>query len=67
MVALLEPAVVERDTTLETLLQTPAGRRMMTCIQCGTCGGTCPYGEHMDFSPRRVINMLLRGFIDEVI
>ncbi len=67
MVALLEPGVVDRTTTLETLFQTPAGRRMMTCIQCGTCGGTCPYGEHMDFSPRLVINMLRRGFIDEVI
>ncbi len=67
MVALLEPAVVDKTTTLETLLQTPAGRRMMTCIQCGTCGGTCPYGDYMEFSPRRVISMLRRGFIDEVI
>ena len=67
MVALLEPAVVDKATTLETLLQTPAGKRMMTCIQCGTCAGTCPYGEYMDFSPRRVINMLRGGFIDEVI
>ncbi len=51
MVALLEPAVVDRTTTLETLLKTPAGKRMMTCIQCGTCAGTCPYGDSMDFSP----------------
>ena len=67
MVALSEPAVVERTTTLETLLETPAGKRMMTCIQCGTCAGTCPYGEHMDFAPRLVINMLRGGFLDEVI
>lgn len=67
MVALLEPTVVDRSTTLETLLQTPAGRRMMTCIQCGTCAGTCPYGDAMEFSPRLVINMLRGGFIDEVI
>jgi dimethylglycine catabolism B len=67
MVAQSEPAVVDRTTTLETLLQTPSGRRMMSCIQCGTCAGTCPYGEHMDFSPRMVINMLRGGFIDEVI
>ena len=67
MVALLEPNVVDRTTTLDTLLQTPAGKRMMTCIQCGTCAGTCPYGEYMDFAPRLVINMLRGGFIDEVI
>jgi len=67
MVALLEPAVVDKATTLETLFQTPAGKRMLTCIQCGTCAGTCPYGEYMDFAPRLVINMLRGGFIDEVI
>lgn len=67
MVTLLEPTVVDRATTLETLLQTPAGKRMLTCIQCGTCAGTCPYGDYMEFSPRLVINMLRHGFIDEVI
>ena len=67
MIALLEPAVVDKATTLETLLETPAGKRMMTCIQCGTCAGTCPYGDHMDFAPRLVINMLRGGFLDEVI
>ncbi len=67
MVAQLDTTVVDRSTTLETLLQTPAGKRMLTCIQCGTCAGTCPYGDHMEFSPRLVINMLRRGFLDEVI
>ena len=55
------------DTTLETLLATPEGHRIMSCIQCGTCAGACPYGEHMDYPPRLVIDMLWRGLIDEVI
>lgn len=67
MISSFEPGVVDKTTTLESLLQTPAGQRMMSCIQCGTCAGTCPYGEHMEFSPRRIINMLRGGFIDEVI
>ncbi|MDH7501971.1 MAG: (Fe-S)-binding protein [Verrucomicrobiota bacterium] len=67
MAGVAEAAVVDRTTTLQTLLDTPAGRRMLTCIQCGTCAGTCPYGDYMEFSPRLVINMLRRGFIDEVI
>lgn len=66
MVHMLEPEALERGTTLDTLLATPEGKRILTCIQCGTCAGTCPYGEHMDFPPRRIINMLRRGFIDEV-
>ena len=30
----------------------PEGERILSCIQCGTCSGTCPYGEHMEFTPR---------------
>jgi len=66
MLAVVEPDVCERNTTLETLLGTPEGRRILTCIQCGICCGTCPYGEHMQYPPRRIINMLRRGLIEEV-
>jgi Fe-S oxidoreductase len=66
MVATLEPEVCARDTTLDTILATPEGRRILACIQCGTCSGTCPYGEHMDYTPRRIINLLRRGRIQEV-
>ena len=66
--ALAERAVTcPTDTTLETLLATPEGRQIMTCIQCGTCAGACPYGEYMEYPPRAVINMLRRGLLDEVI
>ena len=66
MAVMLEPELEHKGTTLETLLQTPDGKRILTCIQCGTCAGTCPYGEYMDFPPRRIINMLRRGRIEEV-
>jgi dimethylglycine catabolism B len=66
MAVMLEPELEQKGATLETLLQTPDGKRILTCIQCGTCAGTCPYGEYMDFPPRRIINMLRRGRIEEV-
>jgi Fe-S oxidoreductase len=66
MAVLLEPELEQKGSTLETLLQTPDGKRILTCIQCGTCAGTCPYGEYMEFPPRRIINMLRRGRIEEV-
>ncbi len=53
-------------TSLETLLSTPEGRRVLTCIQCGTCAGTCPYGDVMDYPPRRIIAMLRAGMIEKV-
>jgi Fe-S oxidoreductase len=54
------------EITLENLMQFPEGRRVLTCIQCGTCAGTCPYGEVMDYPPRRIIAQLRAGHIEEV-
>jgi Fe-S oxidoreductase len=62
------PAVVTPtyDVTLENLFEHPEGRRVLTCIQCGMCAGTCPYGEVMDYPPRRIINMLRAGELEKV-
>ena len=65
-VTMLEPEIEEKNATLETVIGTPEGKRILSCMQCGMCAGTCPYGEHMDYPPRRIINMLRRGFIEEV-
>ena len=53
--------------TLDGLLASPEGRPILSCIQCGTCAGTCPYGDVMRNTPRRIIGMLREGFIEEVI
>ncbi|MHA2621436.1 MAG: (Fe-S)-binding protein [bacterium JZ-2024 1] len=55
------------DITLENLLEYPEGRQILTCIQCGICAGTCPYGDFMDYPPRRIIGLLREGMLDEVI
>ena len=62
---LLESTPVDID--LEDLLATPAGRRVLSCIQCGICAGTCPYGDVMEHTPRKLINMLRAGLIGEVL
>lgn len=61
-----EPIPDLLDLTLENLGATPEGRRVLTCIQCGTCAGTCPYGEYMDYPPRRIIALLRIGAIEDV-
>ncbi len=60
-------AMVTPDLTLDGLFATPEGRALLSCIQCGTCAGTCPYGEVMRHTPRRLIGMLREGFIEEAI
>lgn len=52
--------------TLETLPFTPEGKEILTCIQCGTCAGTCPYGDVMEYPPRKMIAMMRAGRIEEV-
>jgi Fe-S oxidoreductase len=54
------------EITIENLMQTPEGRRVMSCLQCGVCVGACPYGEVMDYPPRRIIAMLRAGMVEKV-
>ncbi len=61
------PAVDTADLTLDGLLATPQGRLLLSCIQCGTCAGTCPYGDVLHHSPRRLIALLREGFIEEAL
>jgi len=65
--ATADPAGGVMELTLDNLLETPDGRKLLSCIHCGVCAGTCPYGEEMDFPPRRIIGMLREGFIEEVL
>src|SRR3990172_9874394 len=61
------PERTDAEPVLANLLATPQGRRILTCIQCGVCAGTCPYGEVMDYPPRRIIGLLRSGDIEEAL
>jgi Fe-S oxidoreductase len=54
------------ELTLGNLAEFPEGRGLLTCIQCGTCAATCPYGEMMEYPPRRIIAMLRAGLVERV-
>jgi heterodisulfide reductase subunit C len=43
------------------------GQKLLSCIQCGTCGATCPLSYYMDYTPRRIIAMVREGFKEEAI
>jgi len=46
---------------------TPGGEVLITCLQCGTCGGSCPSGPDMDYTPRALFAMIGAGMEDEVL
>ncbi len=40
---------------------------IMTCYQCGACGGGCPTSCEMDYTPRRIVRMIQFGMRREVL
>ncbi len=57
---------LQRDIAAE-VRATPGGEKILSCLQCGTCGGVCPLSVYMDYTPRRLIGMLREGFKKEVV
>ena len=45
----------------------PGGDKLLGCIQCGTCSGTCPVSPYMDYTPRQIIGMIRAGLKWEVL
>ncbi|MBT9171035.1 MAG: 8-methylmenaquinol:fumarate reductase iron-sulfur subunit [Actinobacteria bacterium] len=46
---------------------TPGGESLKLCLQCGTCGGSCPSADDMDHTPRHIFWMLQAGLKDKVL
>ena len=64
------PAVQSRAPTTflqEVLEATPGDSRLEMCIQCGTCGGSCPSGPDMQHTPRQIFAMVRAGMKEEVL
>lgn len=51
----------------EVMAAAPGGERLRECLQCGTCGGSCPSGPDMDNTPRQLFAMINAGMRDEVL
>ena len=53
---------------LEEVSAATAGvSRLEMCIQCGTCGGSCPPAADMDHTPRMLFAMIRAGFREEAL
>lgn len=54
MANVLNPFVVE-------LSGWRGGDKVLQCYQCGTCSGSCPVIDEMEYGPRRILNMIQMG------
>ncbi|NIM92699.1 MAG: hypothetical protein GTO18_03155 [Anaerolineales bacterium] len=52
---------------IANLLHAAGGKPLNNCIQCGTCSGTCPAVDFMDYTPRRIIGMVQANMKEEVL
>ena len=48
-------------------LQSPKGIKLLHCIQCGTCSGSCPLAGCMDHAPRELFALLRDGDMEAVL
>jgi heterodisulfide reductase subunit C len=56
------PKLIEDLTLLDEVSARTAGvSRLEMCIQCGTCGGSCPSSADMDHTPRMLFAMIRAG------
>jgi heterodisulfide reductase subunit C len=51
----------------EIVADTPGGERIVHCMQCGSCGGSCPNGPDMDYTPRTIFALINAGQRDRVL
>jgi len=51
----------------EVIAETPGGERIVHCLQCGSCGGSCPSGADMEYTPRTLFAMINADRRDEVL
>ena len=56
-----------RSAFLEEIDRIPGGDRLLRCIQCGTCSGSCPVSYAMDVQPRQLVAYFRSGDIEPIL
>lgn len=60
-------AVLDGGFIREVMTATAGASRLQMCIQCGTCGGSCPSAADMEHTPRMLFAMIRAGMRDAVL
>lgn len=55
------------DLFVEEMSKAEVGDNYKKCIQCGVCGGSCPFGIVTDFTPRKMITSFRAGLLSDVV
>jgi len=52
---------------LDEIMKMPGGDKILDCIQCGVCAGSCHARFAMDYSPMQILKMVHLGLRREVL
>jgi heterodisulfide reductase subunit C len=52
---------------IDDFISTAEGKRVLSCIQCGTCTATCPVQKVFEHSPRQLFLMVRNGQKNKVL
>ncbi len=65
----MEPALenLEKDPEFSKQIKEMGGVNLYTCIQCGTCSGSCPGGKVTAYRTRMIIRNALVGLKSKVL
>lgn len=55
------------DLFVEEMAKAENGENYRKCIQCGICGGACPFGIATEYTPRRMITSYRAGMVSSVV
>lgn len=58
---------ITEESFVNEVCAIPGGEGVRSCIQCGTCSGSCPNANLMDYSPRKLIAMVRAEMREEVL
>lgn len=58
---------VAKGFAKQVMDETPRGERLTVCLQCGTCGGSCPNGAEMEYTPRTLFGWIQAGEREKVL
>jgi heterodisulfide reductase subunit C len=61
------PDSADHGFLAEVIAATAGDTRLQMCIQCGTCGGSCPSAADMDHTPRHLFAMVRAGLRDRAL
>jgi len=52
---------------LQDVYKIPGGEKLKECLQCGTCSGSCPTSDAMDYTPREIIAAFRAGMLARIL